>query len=166
LVSGGASGQGEAFRPSPAQNRENHGSYRSLPQTETAASRKAPIASLNEDLAREYQGIISSVIYLQVLKNAAYMNFAAELENHAQEEVSHALMIAKQNDYLGECRRSNRSKSALRKNAEEILRFDLENETETIRNYRQRLRQFESLGEFALAERVCEILMQEQEHHN
>ena len=94
------------------------------------------------------------------------MNFAAELENHAQEEVSHALMIAKQIDYLGECRRSNRSKSALRKNAEEILRFDLENETETIRNYRQRLRQFESLGEFALAERVCEILMQEQEHHN
>ena len=47
-----------------------------------------------------------------------------------------------------------------------MLRFDLENENETIRNYRDRIRQCEALGEFAMAEEIRQILMQEQDHHN
>jgi bacterioferritin len=45
-----------------------------------------------------------------------------------------------------------------------MLRFDLDNENETIRNYRDRVRQCEALGEFALAEQIRQILMQEQDH--
>ena len=48
--------------------------------------------------------------------------------------------------------------------AEDMLRFDLDNENETIRNYRERVRQCEALGEYALAEHIREILLQEQEH--
>jgi bacterioferritin len=45
-----------------------------------------------------------------------------------------------------------------------MLRFDLENENETIRNYRERVRQCEALGEFALAEQIRQILVEEQDH--
>jgi bacterioferritin len=134
------------------------------PKPETGISREALIGFLNEDLAREYQAIISYVVYSQVLKGAAYMSIAAELEKHAGEELSHALTIAKQIDYLGGMPAIRAKEVRTSEKAEEMLRFDLENETETIRNYRERVRQCDALGEFAMAEHIREILMQEQEH--
>jgi bacterioferritin len=130
----------------------------------TAADRKALIALLNEDLAREYQAIIAYVVYSQVLKGAAYMSVAKELESHAKEELDHALTIAKQIDYLGGTPTVTPKTVKLSDKAQDLLRFDLENETETIRQYRARVRQCEALGEFAMAEHIREILMQEQDH--
>lgn len=49
-------------------------------------------------------------------------------------------------------------------NAEDMLRFDLENERVTILNYRQRIRQAEVMGEFGLSEVLRKIIAQEQEH--
>jgi bacterioferritin len=141
-----------------------------MARTETAAkpatgtARADLIANLNDDLAREYQAIISYVVYSQILKGAEYMNIAAELEKHAQEELSHALIVAKQIDYLGGMPAVRPKEVRISENAKEMLRFDLENETETIRNYRERVRQCDALGEFAMAEHIREILMQEQEH--
>lgn len=134
------------------------------PGVETEITREKLIEFLNEDLAREYQAIISYVNYSQVLKGAEYMNIAAELEKHAQEELSHALIISKQIDYLGGMPTVQPEQVRTSEHAKDMLRFDLENETETIRNYRDRVRQCEALGEFAMAEHVREILMQEQEH--
>lgn len=129
-----------------------------------AVDRKGLIALLNEDLAREYQAIIAYVVYSQVLKGAAYMAIAQELEVHAKEELDHALIIAKQIDYLGGTLTVTPKPVKLSDKAEALLRFDLENETETIRQYRSRVRQCEALGEYAMAEHIREILMQEQEH--
>jgi bacterioferritin len=129
-----------------------------------AANRKALIAALNEDLAREYQAIIAYVVYSQVLKGAAYMAIAKELEVHATEELNHALIIAKQIDYLGGTLTVTPKPVKLSDKAEALLRFDLENETETIKQYRTRVRQCEALGEYAMAEHIREILIQEQEH--
>ena len=92
------------------------------------------------------------------------MSIAAELEKHAQEELTHALTISKQIDYLGGMPTVQPREVRTSEKAKEMLRFDLENETETIRNYRMRIRQCESLREFAMAEHIREILMQEQEH--
>jgi bacterioferritin len=131
---------------------------------ETLTSRAQLIGLLNEDLAREYQAIISYVVYSQVVKGAEYMSIAAELEKHAQEELNHALTIAKQIDYLGGMAAVQPREVRTSGKAKEMLRFDLENETETIRNYRVRVRQCECLGEYAMAEHIREILMQEQEH--
>lgn len=133
-------------------------------KSETPVSRETLIEALNEDLSREYQAIISYVVYSQVLKGAEYMNIAAELEKHAQEELSHALIIAKQVDYLGGMPAIRPKEVRTSDNAKDMLRFDLENETETIRNYRERVRQCDALGEYAMAEHIREILMQEQEH--
>jgi bacterioferritin len=133
-------------------------------KSETVVSRETLIEALNEDLSREYQAIISYVVYSQVLKGAEYMNVAAELEKHAQEELSHALIIAKQIDYLGGMPAIRPKEVRTSENAKDMLRFDLENETETIRNYRDRVRQCDALGEYAMAEHIREILIQEQEH--
>jgi len=130
----------------------------------TKLNRKELIALLNEDLAREYQAIIAYVIYSQVIKGAQYMNIAAELEKHASEELAHALVISKQIDYLGGMPVAISKPVKTSARAEEMLQFDLDNETETIRQYRERVRQCEGLGEYALAEAIREILIQEQEH--
>ena len=131
---------------------------------EKTLNRKQLIELLNEDLSREYQAIIAYVVYSQVLKGAEYMNIAGELEVHAGEELQHAITIAKQIDYLGGLPTATAKAVKLSEDAKDMLRFDLENENETIRNYRQRVRQAEALGEYALAEQIREILVQEQEH--
>jgi bacterioferritin len=122
------------------------------------------IALLNEDLAREYQAIIAYIVYSQAIKGAQYMSIARELEVHAAEELAHALIIAKQIDYLGGTHTVTAMKVGTSGKAEEMLRFDLENETDTIRAYRERVRQCEALGELSMAEQIREILVQEQEH--
>src|SRR4051794_1988573 len=127
-------------------------------------TREQLIERLNEDLAREYQAIIAYVVYSQVLSGAQYMNIARELETHASEELEHALIISKQIDYLGGMPTVTPKPVKQSDKAEDMLRFDLENENETIRNYRERVRQAESLGEYALAEDLREIILQEQEH--
>ena len=119
---------------------------------------------LNEDLSREYQAIIAYVVYSQVLKGAEYMDIADQLELHAKQELDHALMISRQIDYLGAMPTVTPKPVKTSKNAKDMLRFDLDNENETIRNYRDRIRQCESLGEFAMAEQIRKILMQEQDH--
>ena len=129
-----------------------------------ATDREKLIADLNDDLSREYQAIIGYVIYSQVLKGAAYMNIAQELQEHAKQELGHALTIAKQIDYLGGMPNAEPLPVKLSEKAEDMLRFDLDAENETIANYRQRVRQCEALGEYAMAEEIRKILVNEQEH--
>jgi bacterioferritin len=128
------------------------------------AVRDELIKALNEDLSREYQAIIAYVNYSQVLKGAAYMNIAKELETHASEELAHALSIAKMIDYLGGMPTVTPKTVKTSEKAEEMLRFDLQNELETIANYRARIRQADALEEYALCEVLRGILVQEQEH--
>jgi bacterioferritin len=133
-------------------------------KSEAPITRKDLIALLNEDLAREYQAVIAYVTYSQVLKGAAYMNIAAELAVHATEELQHAVTLANQIDYMGGMPTVVPKPVRTSEKAEEMLRFDLEAENETIRNYRVRIRQCDQLGEYATAEHIREILLQEQDH--
>ena len=130
----------------------------------TNVSREQLIELLNQDLAREYQAIIAYVVYSQVLKGAEYMNIAGELELHAKQELQHAITIANQIDYLGGMPVVTPKPVKTSDKATDMLRFDLENENETIRNYRERVRQCEAMGEYALAEQIRTILVNEQEH--
>lgn len=127
-------------------------------------TREDLIQLLNEDLSREYQAVIAYVTYSQVIKGAQYMEIAKELESHAAEELSHALKIAKQIDYLGGKPTVTAKPVKTSKKAEDMLRFDLDNELETLANYRQRVRQADALGEFALCEVLRQIIVEEQDH--
>jgi bacterioferritin len=131
-----------------------------------AAALTSLIDALNEDLAREYQAIIAYTVYSTVLTGAQWMNIAAELMVHAAEELQHALIIADQIDYLGGSPTATPKPVKLSKKPEEMLRFDLDNETETIKNYRQRVKDAEALGHYALAEQLRKIIAQEQEHQH
>jgi bacterioferritin len=127
-------------------------------------TRERMIQLLNEDLAGEYQAIIAYTVYSQVLKGAAYTDIARELEAHAGEELAHAIKIAKQIDYLGgmPCVTPKLVKTS--NDPVTMLRADLENEQETIARYRERIKQAEAMGEFALSETLRGIIVQEQEH--
>ena len=133
-------------------------------QQEKSITRQQLIELLNEDLAREYQAVIAYVVYSQVLKGAEYMNIAEELKKHAGEELNHALIISKHVDYLGGMPTVTALPVVQSDHAVEMLRADLDNENDTIRAYRDRVRQCEALGEYAIAEDIREILRQEQEH--
>lgn len=134
--------------------------------TQSPITRQQLIDLLNEDLSREYQAIIAYVNYSQVLKGAQYMKIAEELKVHASEELEHALTIANQIDYLGGNPTVIAQPVKTSDKAEDMLRFDLENENDTIANYRIRVRQCETLGEYAIAEHIRRILVQEQEHQS
>ena len=134
--------------------------------TASPISVKGLIDALNEDLSREYQAIIAYTVYSSVLSGAQYMNIAAELKLHAAEELQHALILADQIDYLGGSPTATPKPVKLSKKAEDMLRFDLDNETETIKNYRQRVKQAEALGHYALSELLRTIIVQEQNHQH
>ena len=127
-------------------------------------SRQKLAQLLNHDLAREYQAIIAYVVYSQTLKGAAYMAIADQLELHARQELDHALTVARLVDYLGAMPTITPKPVQTSEETTEMLRLDLNNENETIRNYRERVRQCEQLGEFAAAEQLRAILVNEQDH--
>ncbi len=131
---------------------------------ETKITRKRMVELLNEDLAREYQAIMAYVIYSQTIKGAEYNHIAQELEKHAGEELQHAIKIAKQIDYLNGTPTNKPKEVKVSDKAKEMLKFDLENERVTLVNYRERIRQADGMGEFALGEVLREIIAQEQEH--
>lgn len=127
-------------------------------------TREEMINLLNDDLSREYQSIIAYTVYSQAIKGAEFMQIAGELKRHAAEELNHALKISQQIDYLGGMPTTLPKPVKTSEDAREMLKFDLENEQETVRAYRMRIRQAEAMGEFALSEILREIIVQEQEH--
>jgi bacterioferritin len=131
---------------------------------EVEITRERLVELLNEDLAREYQAIIAYVVYSQVLKGAEFMNIADQLETHAKQELQHALIISRQIDYLGAMPTVQAKAVKTSEDPRQLLRFDLDNENETVRSYRDRIRQCEQLGEFAMAEQIRQILVNEQDH--
>jgi bacterioferritin len=135
-----------------------------MTQSNENISREQMVSLLNEDLAREYQAIIAYVVYSQTMKGAAYQKIAAELEQHAKEELQHAMDVAAQIDYLGGDPVVQPVPVKTSEKAEDMLRFDLDNELATLAHYRKRIRQAEAMGEFALCETLREIIVQEQDH--
>ena len=132
--------------------------------TGSPITREQMIQLLNEDLAGEYQAIIAYTVYSQVLKGAAYTDIARELELHAGEELQHAIKLAKQIDYLGGMPGVTPKPVITSADPLVMLRADLENERVTVNRYRERIRQAEAMGEFALSETLRGIIVQEQEH--
>ncbi|HLT24143.1 MAG TPA: ferritin-like domain-containing protein [Ignavibacteria bacterium] len=132
--------------------------------TMASITREEFVKLLNEDLSREYQAIIAYVNYSQVLNGAEYMNIAGELEVHAKEELEHALTLSYIVDYMGGMPSVTPMEVKTSKDAKEMLQFDLQNEIDTISNYKVRVKQCEELGEYSAAEQIREILVQEQDH--
>jgi bacterioferritin len=145
-------------------NNNNSKNGQNLAVRDDHVTREQMVDLLNADLSREYQAIIAYVVYSQVIKGAQYTDIARELEKHAAEELSHAIKIAKQIDYLGGSPAVVPQPVKTSQDPVVMLRADLENERQTVANYRQRIRQAEAMGEFALSETLRQIIVQEQDH--
>src|ERR1044071_210723 len=131
---------------------------------EAASNREGIIKGLNEDLAREYKAIIQYVVFSSTLKGAEYGDIAEQLKEHASQELAHALEVARQIDYLGGDPTVKSKEVEYSDDSKTMLEIDLRAERETIKNYRDRIRQAESSGEFALSEALRDIIRQEQDH--
>jgi bacterioferritin len=129
-------------------------------------TREKLIDLLNQDLEREFQAVIAYVNYSQTLKGASYMDIAGELEVHAKEELAHALKLSYWIDFLGGDPAVTAKAVKTSDKNEDKLRFDLENEKETIANYTRRVLQADALNLFALGEDLREILRDESDHLN
>ena len=131
---------------------------------EAASNKEGIIKGLNEDLAREYKAIIQYVVFSSTLKGAEYGDIAEQLKEHASQELAHALEVARQIDYLGGDPTVKSKEVEYSDDSKAMLEIDLRAEQETIKNYRDRIRQAESSGEFALSEALRDIIRQEQDH--
>ena len=85
-------------------------------------------------------------------------------KEHAGKELAHALEVARQIDYLGGDPTVTVKDAEDSEDSKKMLEIDLKQEQETIRNYRERIRQAERSGEFALSEALRDIIVQEQDH--
>lgn len=130
----------------------------------SSSSKDEIIRGLNEDLAREYKAIIQYVVFSSTLKGAEYGDIAEQLKVHASEELAHALEVARQIDYLGGDPTVKVKDTEYSQDSKKMLEIDLKQEQETIKNYRERIRQAERSGEFALSEALRDIIVQEQDH--
>ena len=131
---------------------------------EAASNKEGIIKGLNEDLAREYKAIIQYVVFSSTLKGAEYGDIAEQLKEHASQELAHALEVARQIDYLGGDPTVKSKEVEYSDDSKTMLEIDLRAEQETIKNYRDRIRQAESSGEFALSEALRDIIVEEQDH--
>jgi bacterioferritin len=122
------------------------------------------IKGLNEDLAREYKAIIQYVVFSSTLKGAEYGDIAEQLKKHASQELAHALEVARQIDYLGGDPTVKGKEAEYSDDSRRMLEIDLRAEQETIKSYRERIRQAERAGEFALSEALRDIIAEEQDH--
>jgi bacterioferritin len=129
-----------------------------------SVTRDQLVEGLQQDLAREYKAIIQYVIFSQKLDTARFQNIAGELEKHAHQELDHALAIARQLDYFDAYPVHTPAAVEVSEDNEAMLWADLRAEDDTVENYRQRIRQAEELGEFALAEVLQDIIKEEQDH--
>jgi bacterioferritin len=119
---------------------------------------------LNDDLAREYKAIIQYVVFSATLKGPEYGDIASQLKIHASQELSHALELARQIDYLGGDPTIKGKDTESSDDSKTMLEIDLRSEQDTIINYRKRIRQAEMAGEFALSEKLRQIIAEEQDH--
>ena len=130
----------------------------------SSSSKEEIVKGLNEDLAREYKAIIQYVVFSSTLKGAEYGDIAQQLKEHASQELAHALEVAKQIDYLGGDPTVKGEDAEYSQDSKTMLEIDLRQEQDTIKNYRERIRQAERAGEFALSETLRGIIVQEQDH--
>jgi bacterioferritin len=130
----------------------------------SGATKEEIVRGLNDDLAREYKAIIQYVVFSSTLKGAEYGDIAEQLKEHASEELAHALEVARQIDYLGGDPTVEVKNAEYSQDSKRMLEIDLKQEQETIKNYRERIRQAERYGEFALSEALRDIILQEQDH--
>jgi bacterioferritin len=119
---------------------------------------------LNEDLALEYRSIVQYVQHIASVKGAEYLSTLDELGLHVKQELEHALVLARQIDFLGGVPGTEVPAVPTITDSRAALTADLELELAQLERYRERVEQAASLSLPDVAETLAPLLEQTQEH--
>ena len=122
------------------------------------------IEGLNTDLAWEYAAVIQYIQHAASLTGPEYFAVIKELEEHAEEERAHAVVVSDLINYLGGVPTVQTGTRLTSLNNKEMLLQDLQWEYGAIRRYLERIQQFEALGLYDSAQKIRNIVIEEQEH--
>jgi bacterioferritin len=119
---------------------------------------------MNEDLASEYRSIVQYNQHLATLKGLEVQSLLAELKQHLGQELTHAMILAEQIDFLGGVPTVEVPTIPSVTETQAALQLDLELEEQQLERYRERIEQTQELGLPDVAEALRPLLEQTQEH--
>jgi bacterioferritin len=122
------------------------------------------IELLNEDLSTEYQSIVQYTQHIATIKGAQYQALIEELRKHVAQELTHAMTLADQVDFLGGVPTVAVPDIANEPDDDAALRLDLALESSQLQRYRDRVAQAGELGLPDVAEALKPLLTQTQDH--
>jgi bacterioferritin len=108
------------------------------------------IAGLNEDLAHEYNAIISYMLFSRLVTGPLRLELAGFLEGEIADELEHAKFLSNKIVALGGRPATEPAPVTLPGTNKEMLELALEAEKDTIRRYALRAEQAEAAGELGL----------------
>ncbi|HLU25163.1 MAG TPA: ferritin-like domain-containing protein [Longimicrobiales bacterium] len=128
------------------------------------SARQALIDGLNEDLAHEYQAIISYLLYSRLVSGPLRLQLSSFLEGEIADELEHAKFLAQKIVALGGEPTTRPAEVKLTTSNREMLELSLQAEKDTIERYTQRVKQADAAGEVGLRIDLEEIIAEETRH--
>lgn len=128
------------------------------------AARQALIEGLNEDLAYEYQAVLSYLLYSRMVHGPNRPELSSFLEAEISDELGHAKLLAHKLVAFGGTPTTQPAEVVLGKTNREMLQLALQSEKDTIDRYTQRIKQAEAAGEVGLRVDLEEIVAEETRH--
>jgi bacterioferritin len=119
---------------------------------------------MNQDLASEYRSIVQYNQHVATLKGLEVQSLLAELKQHLGQELSHAMILAEQIDFLGGVPTVEVPSIPSVTDTQGALQLDLTLEEQQLQRYRERIQQAQELGLPDVAEALRPLLEQTQEH--
>ena len=126
--------------------------------------RQALIDGLNEDLAHEYEAIISYLLYAKLVHGHARLELGAFFEAEIADELGHAQFLAQKIVALGGTPTAEPAPVKLPRDNRGMLEAALESEKATIERYTKRAEQAEAAGEIGLKVDLEDLISDETGH--
>lgn len=124
------------------------------------------IKGLNEDLAGEYNAIISYLQYSAKVSGPYRPQLVAFLQAEIPDEQKHAQYLADKIASLGGEPTVEPRQVKTSEDTREMLEFIYEAEAQTVENYRKRIDQAEACGEIGLKVQLEDMLSDETTHRD
>ncbi len=126
--------------------------------------RETFIQGLNEDLAHEYEAVITYTTFAARVKGPHRPALRAFFLEEAKEELEHAQFLADKIVALGGVPTTQPARIPEAETPRAMLEAILKAETETLARYAERMRQAEAFGDLGLAARIHAMIEDETEH--
>lgn len=129
-----------------------------------SANKKELIELLNEDISGELTAAMQYFFYGSTMTGLEFSQVKKDFLAHVTEEFGHAIMLANFVTHFGGAPTTKIGELKRAKDPRQMLKDILEMEEQTVKRYTQRVDQAKAAREYALEERLEDILAEEQDH--